>query len=306
MMTAQFFSISMHRITSNNQNIIDIPGIIQKELTEKEILEIDMRLLGDIVVGQAKALSSRVDHELLKPISVWINDSDWMKKFQGNDNGEPNWAIYKQRSRQWTKQQKYLAKERLKQYWQEIHRKRHYQKKLSQLLNATGKNKNIKTEQFFKQPIDTAFISNIVAPFSPMEKHRTKIAFEFHQAYKLSISDLLPWKAIIISEITETGSTTLNEMRIYLTGNKKWDSISKFQHLLQMDMDGEVSLEQFEHTGQIQIIPKSVNRKSVIEIKDNSGQLYNFDWSSLNDAQKNKIITDAIERKILCRNVDYA
>ena len=263
-----------------------------------------MRLLGDIILGQAKALSSRINNELLKPIGIWPNDPDWMKKLQSQDNERPDWAKYKQQSRQWTKQQKFLAQQRLKLYWQKIREKRQYRKKISKVLYTNKKNRDFKVEKPLKRSIDTAFLSDILAPFSPIEKHRAKIAFEFSQAYKLSISDLLPWKTIIISELTENGSTTLNDMRIHFTENKRLDKISKFQHLLQMVMDGEINLKQSEHVGQIQIVPKSVNQRSVIKIKDKSGQSYNFKWSSLNDAQRNKIITDAIERKILCRSVD--
>jgi hypothetical protein len=54
---------------------------------------------------------------------------------------------------------------------------------------------------------------------------------------------------------------------------------------------------------QIQIVPKSVNQRSVIKIKDKSGHLFHFDWSSLNGAQKNKIIADTLGRKILCWSV---
>ena len=298
-------SISLFKMTFHDQNFIDIPGIIQKELTNKEIMEIDMRLLGDIILRQAKALTLKVNHELLRPISIWIDDPEWMKKFQCKDNERPNWAKYKQRSRQWTKQQKTLSQQRLKLYWQKIRQKRQYLKEISQVLYTNERNRDFKVEGPLKQSIDTTFLSDILTPFSPIEKHRTETAFEFNQSYKLSISDLLPWKTIIISEITENGSTTLNDMRIYLTENKKLDKISKFQHLLQMVMDGEVSLEQTEHVGQIQIVPKSENQRPEIRIKNKSGHSYHFDWPSLNDTQRNKIITDAISRKILCRSVNY-
>ena len=162
---------------------------------------------------------------------------------------------------------------------------------------------DLEIEEPLKQSINTAFLSDVLTPFSPIEKYRAKITFEFNQAYKLSISGLLPWKTIIISELTENGSTTLTDMRIHFTGNKRLDKISKFQHLLQMDMDGEVRLDQTEHVGQIQIDLESANQRSAIKIKDKSGHLFHFDWSSLNGAQKNKIIADTLGRKILCRSV---
>jgi len=304
MTTALPLSICLSKITPHNQISINILRIIQKELTKKEMMKIDMRFLGDIILGQAKALSLRVDHELLKPIGIWLNDSDWMEKFLGQDNEKPDWAKYKQQSRQWSKQQKYLAQEKLKHYWKVIREKRIYRTKLSGILNKKEKNRNYNVVESYGALIDTAFLSDLVAPFSPIEKHRAEIAFEFDQVYKLSISELLPWKTILISELTENRAATLDDLKIYVTENKKLDKISKFQHLLQMEMDGDICLEQVKHAGQIQIFPKSTNHKYAITIKDKFGQSNNYNWPSLNKGQKNKIITDAIERKILCRSVD--
>ena len=100
----------LSKVNLRNYGSINIPEVIHKELSKKEILEIDMRLLGDIILAQAKSLSLRVDHELIKTISVWLNDSDWMKKMQGQDSEKPEWAKYKQQSRLWTKQQKIPCK----------------------------------------------------------------------------------------------------------------------------------------------------------------------------------------------------
>lgn len=280
-----------------------IPKQILSELTPYEIGELDFRAMGNLIINRTISLSQAVNHELLEPISQWLDDPNFMKKFDIIiDSDTHNWAEYKRQSRQWTKKQKHLAQERLKLYWHKIREKRQYRKEISQILFTNEKNRDLKVENHLKQSIDTAFLSNIVAPFSPIEKHRTKIAFEFNQAYKLSISDLLPWKTIIISELTVNGSTTLNDMRTHFAENKRLDKISKFQHLLQMDMDGEARLEQTEHVGQIQISLKSANQRTAIKIKDKSGHLFHFDWSSLNGAQKNKIIADTLGRKILCRS----
>jgi hypothetical protein len=282
------------------------PQQISLELTSEEIQEIDFRVMGNLILNKTINLSHAVNNELLEPISQWLDDPHFMDKHAITiESDAPKWAEYKKRQRQWTKQQRYLAKERLKLYWQKIRKKQLCQKEIFQVFRTNEKNRNFKMEGFFKQSINTAFLSDLVAPFSPIEKHRTEIAFEFHQAYKLSISDLLPWKTIIISEIAELGAATLNDMKIYLKENKKLDKISKFQHLLQMVMDGEVSLKQVEHAGPIQIVPKSANQNPAIKIKDKFGQSYNFDWSSFNGAQRDKIITDTIERKILCRSLNY-
>ena len=294
----------LSKVNLRNYGSINIPEVIHKELSKKEILEIDMQFLGDIILAQAKSLSLRVDHELIKTISVWLNDSDWMKKMQGQDSEKPEWAKYKQQSRLWTKQQKYLAKERLKLYWQKIRVNRQYRDEISKLLQTTDRNSNSKNKHCFNPVIDTSFLSDIVSRFSPIEKHRAETVFEFNQACKSSISNLLPWQIIIAFELSKNGHTALNELKIFVPRDKKLDKISKFIHLLQMENDGAVKLKQVEHAGKIQIIKKNGNVTSTVKIKDKSGQCYDFDWNFLNDRQQEKIIADVMRRKILCWSVE--
>ena len=193
----------------------------------------------------------------------------------------------------------------MKLYWQKIRVNRQYRDEISKLLQTTDRNSNSKNKHCFNPVIDTSFLSDIVSRFSPIEKHRAETVFEFNQACKSSISNLLPWQIIIAFELSKKGYTALNELKIFVPRDKKLDKISKFIHLLQMENDGEVTLKQVEHAGNILIIKKHVNKKSVIKIKDKSGQCYNFDWNLLNDKQQDKIITDVMRRKILCRSVDY-
>ncbi len=280
----------------------DVLQIVQQELTEKEILQIDMRFLGKIVLAQAKMLSAKVNRELLEPISVWLNDPEWMKKFQEQDIDVPDWAAYKKRSRQWDKSQRCLAQERLKQYWKAIREKRLYRETLSGILHAGRETGDGKAEKPYRATIDTAFLSDLVTPFSPIERHRTETALEFRQAHTTTISDLLPWRAMIVTELPETGSTTFRNLKVFVPDDLKKDKVSKLQHLLQMDKDGEIQLIQEKHAGPIQIIQESWKRETKITIKDQSGQTYRLEWLYLNDSQKTKIITDAIKRKILVKS----
>ncbi len=300
LITLQVYPGKEYQITNHS----DILQIVQQELTVKEILQIDMRLLGKIVLAQAKILSAKVNQELLEPISAWLNDTEWMKRFQDDDKDLPDWAAYKRQSRNWTKQQKYLARERLRQYWKAIREKRLYREKLSGILNKKGKNRDNKGNETFKSSLDTAFLSDLVTPFSPIEKRRAETAIEFRQAHTTTMSDLLPWKTMIATELPETGSTTFNDLKNYVPENPKSDRISKFMHLLQMEKDGEIILTQSKHTSIIQIIQESFDRPSLITVKDKAGNSYKFNWDNLNHAQREKIITDAIQRKILCRSIE--
>jgi len=104
--------------------------MIISELTDKDIIDIDMRNLGNIIHGKTFTLSNRVNTELLKPISKWLDNPDWMKRFRVYEDHPPNWGNYKRRQRRWTKQQKTLAIERLKLYWQEIREKRTFRSEI--------------------------------------------------------------------------------------------------------------------------------------------------------------------------------
>lgn len=66
------------------------------ELTDTEVAEIDMRFWGDIILKKARNLSLRVTTELLTPISAWIDDEDWLEKYNDSNNKTiPDWANYK-------------------------------------------------------------------------------------------------------------------------------------------------------------------------------------------------------------------
>jgi len=93
-----------------------IEAIIQSELTNREITDIDMIAFGNIIMNIAKFLSKKVNDELLEPISCWLDDPEWLKRFQTDDKATPNWTEYKRKQRQWTQQQKAMATERLRLY----------------------------------------------------------------------------------------------------------------------------------------------------------------------------------------------
>lgn len=284
-----------------------IPKHVLSELTYDEIGKLDFRAMGNIVLSRAISLSQTVNDELLEPISQWLNDPNFMEKFAiliGSNI--PNWAKYKKNQRKWSVYEKSLAAERLKLYWQEIRKKRKYQKDLQIIFGNTNDN------NFVIQPmpkiginISTEFITPIMAPFSQIKRYQAETTRQFIQAQEISLSYLLPWKLMLATELIETdhGSTTFNTIKPFIKDLRS-DKIIKFQHLLQMDMDGDIFLKQPDPKSDIQIIRRSTDLDSEITITDQYGTSYEFNWQKLNKAQRNKVIIDAIERKILCRSLD--
>jgi len=140
------------------------------------------------------------------------------------------------------------------------------------------------------------FLAPIVSPFSPIEQLRRNTLKLFEQARTLSISNLLPWRLLIISELSEP--KTLTDLTEYVEG--KQDKVSKLINLLHLEMEGKINLTQKEQFDEIHI-ERVQEEKTEIIIRDRQGMEYHFDWHYLSDAQRNKVIADIKDRKILCK-----
>jgi len=259
---------------------------------ETKLTHIDLRAYGNIIFNRTKALSLTVNKELLEPISKWIEDPDFMKKHAVILNNQaPNWSEYKRRQRHWTQQQKLLAAERLKLYWQEIRSRNKHRKYINSLIPRGSPRGRPQLNA------SSDFLSPIISPFSPIEQTRQETLRLFEQARALTLSNRLPYRILITDELTE--SKKLNALKSY--ADKKQDKIAKLQNLLQMEMEGKIRLSQDEHFGEITIKPLDTNREQNITIKDQQGETYQFDWQDLSDAQRNKVIADIKDNRILCK-----
>lgn len=255
-----------------------------------------MQLLGKIICARAIALSRRVNEELLKPISQWLDDPDWMKRFEIREDDIPNWAAYKRRQRKWSRQKKWLAAERLRTYRQEILRKRKFRNEIGWVVGRAG------PREYSGLQLDPNFISPIISPFSPVEQHKAETRRQFHQALSLSISDLLPWKLLLTIELPSTKNTKrFNDLKTWFPENHKKDRASKLLHLLQMDKEGECRLSQDEPFSEITIESLKRQTEAAITITDQQGQNYHLDWHGLTDSQRNKVIADIKANKIICK-----
>jgi hypothetical protein len=266
-------------------------------LSPEEIEQLDMRAIANVLLDSTVNLSKRTNDELLEPISDWLDDPDFMKKHAIILEDQVDWADYKRRQREWTKQEKMLAAERLRLYWQEIHRKKNLRKELSKLLGHSRLSMDNDEEP--KLSISPNFLSPILSPFSPVEQRRAEILQEFEQITQVSISDKIPWKAILSSEIKSL--TNIQDLHTYYPENPKTDIAAKLQHLLQMEMDGNLTLLQTEPFGEISIAPTGIEPEGTITITDQEGESFDFDWNELSDNQRSKVIADIKNNEIICR-----
>jgi len=233
------------------------------ELTPEVIAQIDLRVAGQIVRGRAIHLSHKVNEELMQPISHWLDDPDWMTRFTVYDGELPNWAVYKQKQREWDEYQKQEQAIKMRLYWSEVTRLRNMRSEVSKMLAESRLSNDIDI-----QPTDTPcadnpcsedYISPLLESYSPIAEHKRNIRQEFIQSLSQSISNLLPWRTILLSEISESlnrsqsDSLSLSSLQIYYEEDKKKDIASKLMHLLQLDKDGDITISQSEPFGEISV-----------------------------------------------------
>jgi chromatin segregation and condensation protein Rec8/ScpA/Scc1 (kleisin family) len=285
--------------TIDKTRLSEIKTYIRYHLTQAEINKIDLRILGNILVFASKALSITVNTELLEPISKWLNDPNWMQRFSVHDEQCYDWALYKRKQRKWTIQQKRLAAERLKLFRQEITRLRNFRSELSQVIGRSNPKESAQI------PLQDNFIEQIVSPFNPSEQHRQETIRQFGRALSLSVSDILPWKLLIISELTQSYPIKkINELKKYFPENKKRDTVSKLIHLLELEKNGELVLSQEEPFGDIIIHSTQNLIEATITVTDQDGYHYHFDWLNLNSKQRAMVVNDIKKCRIICKNVD--
>lgn len=279
-------------VVYTNNNRSEIETLMEQEFTNKKITEIDMRILGKIVYGKAVTLSEKVNSDLLEPISHWLDDPDWMSRFKIDESNKPDWAKYKRKQRQWEKQQKQIASERLKLYWQEIKKRRKLRNEMKRIVAKSSSGVKSQVE------ITRDFIDPIISPFSPLEQHKEETRRQFLQVFSLSVSDLMPWQIMISAELTETKK--FESIKKYHS-DLRMDTASKIIHLLQMETEGKIILIQEQPFSDITIEPIEISDETEITIKDRQGRDYNFDWQTLSENQRNKIVSDIKDHKIICK-----
>ena len=278
--------------TLNEAELEELNDYIHRNLSKKEIGEIDFRVIGNLVLARTKTLSLAVNRELLEPISQWLNDQSWFERFKISDKDIPNWAEYKRQQRLWTRQQRILSAERLRLYRQEIIKKRKLRDELGKIAGKA------RPKGAYFHRFRGGFIVPIASPFSPPEQHKEKTRQKFLQSLSFPVSDLLPWKLLITAELTKTKK--LRDLEDYCS-DKRLDSACKIMHLLQMETEGKIRLIQEKPFGDITLESLQKEQESRITVTDKHGKNYDFDWQDLTDGQRKKIVADIHKHRILCK-----
>jgi len=265
-----------------------------KDIPLNNIRGLDIGMLGELIYCKSSAISERVNKELLEPISKWLDDPKWIKRFN-TQNKDYNWASYKRKQRQWNKEQRRLLTERMRNYWDEIRRKRALLKNLRKIRQSTTEPSTGRYE------FQNEFISPIVSPFSPTEQMKSQTRCEFLHAPCLSESAILPWKAMLICDLKH--AKQFRDLKVYYTKNRKSDAAFKLIHLLELEKEGKIALDQEKPFDDIIITPIQTDCKATVTVKDKHGRHYEFNWSELNPDQQNKLINDMTTYKILNRSI---
>lgn len=265
---------------------------IDAYLPSKEIQRIDMIFFGNLILQKTIQLSKKIDSELIGPLSAWIKDPDWISRTRLPDNRDINWKEYKKNARQWDKQQQKLYKNRLKLYQKALRSKQIKRKRLAKLIG--------KLDSIPSMAMDTRydFMNAVLAPFSRCGLRHKAVEQEFIRSKSISILYLLPWQAIISSEIRDR--TLFSDLSIYLPENRKRDKVCKLLTLLELENTGFVILKQSRAFGDIEIHPKN-NVTMDIMIKDRKGNKKQHDWAGLNQDQRVDFIEKIKANQIICK-----
>lgn len=273
-----------------------------QELSADEIAQLDMRAIGNVILERTVTLSTDVNRQIIKPISVWLDDPDFLKKYEVVLEDRIDWAAYKRNQREWTEQQRLIAAERLRLYWQEIRRKQNLKRDMAKMLSIPNQSRSPPDGCGTAHEISADYLTAALIPFSPKEHTRLETLRQLEQSRTFSLSNRLPWKAILASELTEEKDFT--DLPTYLPENPGLDTVAKLQHLLQLETDGIILTTQEEPFGTITLAPQMSDPIPLgpsFTIIDSDGTIYRFNWKTLSDAQKNKVIADIKAGRILAR-----
>lgn len=268
---------------------------IYSEFTKRELTEYEFRFVGSIILDKSKDLSKRVNDEILAPISVWLKDKEFVSKWQITDAKTPNWAAYKRDQRGWELRaaNKVLRiKLERKRQIKELFKETPFLKTLSPLDSV-----------MHDKPMDTMPLLAFFAPFSPGAQAQKILDRQFKDVLARSTFWLMPWQLIIQTEIGS--GTTFGSLPTHPDESiAKNIKIAKFQHLLHMEGEGLATLTQTEPFGEISVTHRDcINQNGHLKITDKNGNSFSIEWDELNDKQKNMVITDSVNGKILCQGV---
>lgn len=235
--------------------------------------------MGDLILRLSQGLLDRAKELLWEVASLIDGFED-----PGTDcSPEIDWAGYKKSSRALSK----------RCHWEKARRKKDRIRALRPLYRSGRgiSNQPIKMNQV---------LTILVRPFSPIGQSRLAFKEEFAAVLKSGAGRRFPWRQHIIRELL-LGRSTLSAISPVLNDRKK-DAVMRFQTLIEMSHEGQVSLSQNSSFGRIKIESKPDRLDPTVDLREANGALHHLSWIQLTDQQRGKIGEDlACGRIVLAR-----
>lgn len=275
--------------------------VSQRQLTGIEFIEAGQRLL-----VLSKDLSNKVTGELMEPISVWIDDEDFLKRWNDIDRADAIRDKHREdKQKQRSHNDYYERVARLEEARrQNQHKKSHIEqhKLIPKLRETVTFQMETTTLDTFKDQYMTECTTIVLEGLSPKVQAMDRIKQQFEEARALPAFRLMPWPMIIKIDLGK--GTTFNSLPAPSDPElAKKARVAELQHMLYMMQTGAIEASQMEPFGEIEITPlgdTSIPKGSLKIITKDGGSL-DRDWTELSDAQRNEIIADSLNGKILCQ-----
>lgn len=271
---------------------------IREQLSGKEVAEIDFRTMGQQVRNAAVELSLRTNRELLQPMSEWLDDPEFMKKHALIMQDGVSWAEYKRQQRDAAVRiNRDQQAEALRRYWAAVKRKKQLLEQVAQIIPKRTSH-SLQCPKGTDARADQGWLTAALGPFSHSAEHSRRTAQEFQAVQDMPLSASLPWRTVLRAELS--AQRRFIDLPTLHPEDQKKDTVAKFCHLLEMDQQGEVDLEQ-DASGDITVRPCVQAVENTVIVKDQAGNEMRLDWGSLSEAQREKVLRDAREHKIICK-----
>ena len=253
-----------------------ITGFIDACLNDREFCQIMMHQYGSLVLGASRNLLKRTNHDLMEPLGQL---SDLMNA-DADTHAGPDW-------RQLKKNQRARV---LREYWDRLRKRKERMRELARLFPRGSPTPSVKST-------DASFLTDFVEPYSPKADLKRQFLADLKEIQKIGLSRLLPWRQIISQEIQD-GTSSLSGLPPIVSDRKK-DTALKFLFLLEKAQYQEISIYQDEAFGKIRIEPNGTDQDSTLTVKDADGNEYFLDWSELTRAQRERVIKDLKNNKVV-------
>jgi len=268
------------------------------DVTQREAAELDFRAMGQHILNTTMDLSQRTNRELLQPISQWLDDPDFWQRHAVVIEQTTSWAEYKRQQRDARERiNRDQQAEALRRYWAAVKHKKALLQEVAHIIPKRTRNKPQHPEPHTEQT-DQGWLTAALGPFSHSAQHARQTARDFRTARELPLSLALPWRTLLRTELS--AQRRFVDLPTIHPDEPKKDTVAKFCHLLHMEQDGEVDLEQ-DAEGDITIRPRTRIEENTITITDQAGNELRLEWDALSDPQREKVLRDAREHRIICK-----